>query len=542
MTASSTPTTSPLPRRQAFDPTRLQRRYSFLGDIPEALYAKVVTCLHGRLEDRVAGLKQWRTALSVGELPNSAGLVWPTEPHADALLHDPVLREVASFCRSSPELIDSVLESVLDAVASGDAAFHRVVEKNLEELRGIEEARRRTIATQRKQQRESSEGKDQGSAQPDQVEPEPLEMTPDELERLRDRVQQQNGGTWSSAASDSMKSRWSNLLAMWREISDVFGELGLLTGLGRDLSLGVLKSRGWTEAKRLAELLRQLPQLREIVRSLGRLQTVKENDPAATEIVYQPVRRVREELREVRTPFVPSEMRGIERSDSIPRMLPSEAVLLTHPVLKLLWHARRAERALLTYRVEGVATEIVEIEEPGEEGTAKPLTRDKLERGPIIICLDTSGSMEGAPETVAKALVLEAVRVAHSELRQCFLYAFSGPGQVLEHELSLKAEGVEKLLAFLAMSFGGGTDVAAPLTSAATRLGREGWNKADIVLVSDGEFPVPAEAEKALRQACMERKARVHGVLIGAATSPAMEKLCEPLHRFSDWQAMTYVK
>jgi len=38
----------------------------------------------------------------------------------------------------------------------------------------------------------------------------------------------------------------------------------------------------------------------------------------------------------------------------ISRMLPSELVFLGHPQLKMLWHARRAEKALLTYRVEGV--------------------------------------------------------------------------------------------------------------------------------------------------------------------------------------------
>ena len=59
----------------------------------------------------------------------------------------------------------------------------------------------------------------------------------------------------------------------------------------------------------------------------------------------------------LRTPLVPEETKGVELSDAIPRMLPSEAAMLGHPVLKCLWHARRAELALLTYRVEGVEIE-----------------------------------------------------------------------------------------------------------------------------------------------------------------------------------------
>jgi len=55
--------------------------------------------------------------------------------------------------------------------------------------------------------------------------------------------------------------------------------------------------------------------------------------------------------------------------------------------------------------------------------------RPAAELGPIILCLDTSGSMRGAREVVAKALVLECMRGAHRQQRKCYLYAFSGPGE-----------------------------------------------------------------------------------------------------------------
>jgi hypothetical protein len=38
----------------------------------------------------------------------------------------------------------------------------------------------------------------------------------------------------------------------------------------------------------------------------------------------------------------------------------------------------------------------------------------RLEMGPLLLCVDTSGSMKGGAEAVAKATVLEAVRVAHA--------------------------------------------------------------------------------------------------------------------------------
>lgn len=66
--------------------------------------------------------------------------------------------------------------------------------------------------------------------------------------------------------------------------------------------------------------------------------------------------------------------------------------------------------------------------------------RPAAEMGPIILCLDTSGSMRGAREVVAKALALECLRGAHRQQRPCYLYAFSGPGN--NHLLAQPGSGL----------------------------------------------------------------------------------------------------
>ncbi len=50
-----------------------------------------------------------------------------------------------------------------------------------------------------------------------------------------------------------------------------------------------------------------------------------------------------------------------------------------------------------------------------------------LERGPILAIVDTSGSMHGLPEQIAKAHVLEALRTANTEKRRCCLHASGAP-------------------------------------------------------------------------------------------------------------------
>jgi uncharacterized protein with von Willebrand factor type A (vWA) domain len=80
--------------------------------------------------------------------------------------------------------------------------------------------------------------------------------------------------------------------------------------------------------------------------------------------------------------------------------------MLRHPVLKKLWRARRAEARLLSYDSSAVLTTGGPTRwrrRARHDGAAQP---EALERGPIIVCLDTSGSMRGAPETIAKAVVL----------------------------------------------------------------------------------------------------------------------------------------
>jgi uncharacterized protein with von Willebrand factor type A (vWA) domain len=227
-------------------------------------------------------------------------------------------------------------------------------------------------------------------------------------------------------------------------------------------------------------------------------------------------------------------MRGLERSGEIARMLPVEAVMLGHPKLRMLWHARRSERALLTYRVEGVEIEHILVErEDHEEIEAK---RPRPERGPIFTVVDTSGSMHGLPEQVAKALVLESLRMAHAEKRRCFLYAYSGPGQVLEHELDLSSDGIGRLLQFLGFSFGGGNDEAGMMARVVARLKEENWNKADVIFVSDGEWPAPTSLVDAVKGA-RKGGTRFHGVQIGNRGRTGLQAVCDPVHFFQDWAA-----
>ena len=348
--------------------------------------------------------------------------------------------------------------------------------------------------------------------------------------RLRDQAEREVSAR-ARVADPGLLEAWEERARIWAEIASVFGDLGEMLGRGWDLTLGVLRHTGWNELLRLRELVKRIPEFRDIVQALGRLH-VSETAQTVAEQVFVPMRRLDTEWLEIPTPLVPEETRGIERSGEIARMLPVEAAMLGHPKLRLLWHARRSEQALLTYRVEGVELEkkIVEKETTKKADARRP----RRERGPILAIVDTSGSMNGLPEQVAKALVLEALRTAYAEKRRCCLYIFSGPNQFMEHELDLSPEGIGKLLEFLGLTFGGGSDPTGVMAGVLGKIKENEWTKADVLFVSDGEWPAPSALVEAVRK---ERKAgtRFHGVQVGNRGQTGLHDLCEPVHVFSSW-------
>ena len=119
--------------------------------------------------------------------------------------------------------------------------------------------------------------------------------------------------------------------------------------------------------------------------------------------------------------------------------------------------------------------------------------------------------------------------------RSLFVYLFSGPGDVEEREIALTPLGIGGLLDFLGCSFHGGTDVAGPLRKAMEKVAENDWRNADVLLVSDGEFPEDAALFERVSDTKETQGLRIQGLLVASEASHAMERICEPLHRFTDW-------
>ena len=294
---------------------------------------------------------------------------------------------------------------------------------------------------------------------------------------------------------------------------------------------GRLRSRAWHEARRAAERLATLPELTALLQRLGR----REFSPRADRAPAPQAASQRVPLRAVRTrlPGAPGEITGIRFDSRIEHMLPSEAILLRHPIGKRLWRARQAEGRLLAHDTEALVIDWRPDPTGRVDDNAGVVPPSRaLERGPFVLCLDTSGSMAGAPENIAKAVAIAALREAHASGRACKLLAFGGPDELIERDLG----DLTATLDLMAQAFDGGTDVQTPIERAIDCMHDAAWQGADLLIVSDGEFGCVRATLDKLDRARDQLGLHVQGVLVGDRETMGLLEVCDAIHWVRDWR------
>lgn len=502
---------------------------ALLGRLPAALVTAAVECRIDGLRQTIEGAASWRDALLKGAMPSEQGL-WPAGPIGQAISRT-FPRGLLRFTKGNKEVTDAVVINLLQIADGLRSDWESRVADELEAwLKAERESRAKAAkAAEKANQAKGKEGESKKAT--------PVQISEQESVAQRGQIRSQVAAELAKWSADKMEAAWGERLAGWTSVTDVFEHLEGEASFGWDLSRGILRHVGWAKVEQMHQLLKSLPQIAEIAKALGRAKS-SDKELGPEERIMAKVSRVREELLWVEAPDARTHTDGIHKSDDIPRMLPMEGSLYLHPVFRKLWQAKFIERSLACYQIKGIARRRHASEEWVEE---EQVVRKKLERGPIIVCLDTSGSMHGVPEMVAKAITLEAMRLAHAEGRDYLLYAFSGVGDVTEHDLHLGPSGIESLCNFLCMSFHGGTDVSGPISAATRKLEGSKWKRADIIMVSDGEFGVPGDTHETLEEAKKKHGLRVHGLLIsnvyhGSYGLSSMRSLCDPVHVFRDWQ------
>ncbi len=190
-----------------------------------------------------------------------------------------------------------------------------------------------------------------------------------------------------------------------------------------------------------------------------------------------------EKKRQTRLPEASkSEVYGTHHSDDLQRLLPSELLNLEDEELEMLFYGKLLEKNLQCYELSGVTFK------NGEE-----IEATKKRTGPVVACLDTSGSMSGAPILKAKALLLAIANILQKEDRVLYVMLFGDAGQISEFEMT-SSTLIKDLLLFLQGSFNGGTNFEQPLRRALDLIeGYQDYLKADVLMISDGDCHLGAD-------------------------------------------------
>lgn len=138
----------------------------------------------------------------------------------------------------------------------------------------------------------------------------------------------------------------------------------------------------------------------------------------------------------------PDDVVGIEYGNDLSRVLPSELALLMDEDLELEFMRKFVDRSLMCRELRTVEDEA---------------------KGPIVLVVDESGSMDGEPVANAKAIALAILWVARHQKRWACLVGFAGGTEGTFHVVPPGTNDTAGLIDWLSHFFSGGTTMDVPL-------------------------------------------------------------------------------
>lgn len=195
------------------------------------------------------------------------------------------------------------------------------------------------------------------------------------------------------------------------------------------------------------------------------------------------------------------EVADIMIGDDLSRLVPAEMMKLAHPSLKLLFKKNYLEKQLMQYRIRG---------------------NEKQARGPLIVCIDESGTMKGQRDVWAKAAAMALLTIAQKQKRKYMMIHFDQNVQRVDR-FEKKADPLE-IIDAISHFTSGGTEFEEPLNQAVQAIaGEQFYKSADIVFITDGDAAVSEKFVETFNMAKKLANFEVISVLIGPGTKQTCE-------------------
>ena len=169
---------------------------------------------------------------------------------------------------------------------------------------------------------------------------------------------------------------------------------------------------------------------------------LKDIDPSIVQLAELIDRYGIAETEEIKGKFIhssKSDIAGVTVGNNLNCVMPSEMALLGDRSTENIFYHRYSQKRLQVFA-------------SASSSTKRPIE----DKGPIFMCIDTSGSMSGKPEMMAKTLALAVAIIAQRNNRPLVLVNYSH--RVSFFVLTNLKKQKMKLLSFLSTSYDGGND------------------------------------------------------------------------------------
>ena len=200
---------------------------------------------------------------------------------------------------------------------------------------------------------------------------------------------------------------------------------------------------------------------------------------------------------------------------NLSRLLPVELGALADDTTEALLYRRLLEGAAMQYDLRG---------------------KEQKSEGPIILCVDESGSMGGAPDEWAKAVLFGLMEVAARQNRPVHLIHFDSRVSRVDSFPDARNMTLKAIVDCVCYFTGGGTSIGAALEGAADIMrDNDGpWKRADVILITDGE-DYAAEYQAAQIRRIKDRGGHLYLVAIGVEPGGVLgEAADEKVHLCSE--------
>ncbi|MBM96546.1 MAG: hypothetical protein CMI09_11965 [Oceanospirillaceae bacterium] len=335
-----------------------------------------------------------------------------------------------------------------------------------------------------------------------------LEMLLAEWQRTLDHARSEWELQRISQCREQFLQDIDEVLSLLERLHRQLEPLGMSTGILFDLSASDVRTDDLKELKRWTKYLDDDHGAQTISELLGKLRQLELSRQ------LEQVNARDHKNANWHDNYARDELIGLRLGRDLEHVLPSELALLSDPDTAVLFDLKYIESRLMCFDVQNLDNE------PDEDDDNDLRNANRAVRGPMIICVDTSGSMSGPPTTVAKAVTLYLAGQARQEQRPCYLISYATHIEELDLSFHQDEEqdserNRQNLMTFLTRTFEGGTDLTPALESALNTMNEQEYRRADLLVISD--FLMAELPEKLLDriEPLKQRGNRFHSLVIG---------------------------